>query len=432
MSCFLSLALSSLPESALLLAALAIFFYPLPRRGRYRFRLLCCLPSAALLYGLLSTIVPIAFSYLALPVGFLLFGVLVCLVLHETELPLALYLSIWAVLCYLIVLIAWEHLCAYGSWSGEGAETVRAVLRLLLTACAYLPLGLTVRKWLPVYENGHVGPRQTLSAVLIYVIFQVLMTNFYPDGAFRQGGVQGILIFLCQVYCVTILYLQTALFQKSAIRKELEIMNLMWHQQAEQYKLSKENIALINQKCHDLKHQVAAMRTMEGGQQREKYLKEIEDSVRIYDAIVKTDNDTLDTVLTEKSLLCEANNIVIHCVADGAKLDFMDPVDIYTVMGNALDNAIEAVMAFEEKEMRVIDVLVHQRQGFLVICVTNPLKRKLTFREGLPVSVKPDNGYHGFGLRSIQYTVRKYGGELTVGTEDDCFSLRIAIPCSKE
>ncbi|MBQ9166171.1 MAG: sensor histidine kinase [Oscillospiraceae bacterium] len=431
MSRLLSLILSSLPETVLLLGALAIFFCPLPRRDRYGLRLVCCLPSAALFYGLLSMIVPETLSYLALPVGFLLFGVLVCLVLHETELPLALYLSIWAVLCYLIVLIAWEHLRAYGSYGGEETEIVGTVLRLLLTVCAYLPLMLTVRKWLPVYEAGHVGPRQTLSAVLIYIIFQALMTNFYPDGAFRQGGVQGVLIFLCQIYCVTILYLQTALFQKSAIRKELEIMNLMWHQHAEQYKLSKENIALINQKCHDLKHQVAAMRTMEGGQQREKYLKEIEDSVRIYDAIVKTNNDTLDTVLTEKSLLCEANNIVIHCVADGPKLNFMDPVDIYTVMGNALDNAIEAVMAFEEKEMRVIDVLIHERQGFLVIRVTNPLKRKLMFREGLPVSVKPDNGYHGVGLRSIQYTARKYGGELTVGTEDDCFSLRIAIPLSK-
>lgn len=428
MSRFLSLTLSSLPETFLLLASLVIFFYPLPRRRGYVLRLLGCLPAAAALHGLLTMVVPDAYGYLAVPVGFLLFGVLVGLALHETELPLAIYLSIWAVLCYLLILIAWEHLRTYAGLSEEGVQ--RNVFRLLLAAISCLPLGLTVKKWLPVYQNGHVGPRQTLSAVLIYTVFQALMTSFYPDGSFQHGGVQGLLIFLCQIYCVTILYLQTALFQKSAIRKELEIMNLMYHQQAEQYKLSRENIALINRKCHDLKHQVAAMRAMEGDCRREKYLKEIEDSVRIYEAIVQTGNDTLDTVLTEKSLLCEANNIVINCVADGGRLSFMDPVDIYTVMGNALDNAIEAVMAFEDKQMRVLDVLIHERQGFLVIRVTNPLKRKLDFRDGLPVSVKPDNGYHGFGLRSIQYTARKYGGELTVGTEDNCFSLRIAIPLS--
>lgn len=242
----------------------------------------------------------------------------------------------------------------------------------------------------------------------------------------------GALVVMSQLYTVTVLYLQTALFRKSAMQHELDTMNLMWHQQEAQYKLAKENIELINRKCHDLKHQVAAMRTMEGGERRDQYIREIEESVRIYDAIVKTNNETLDTVLTEKSLLCEANQIAINCVADGASLDFMDPVDLYTVMGNALDNAIEGVRAFEQKEMRVIDVLIYVRQRFLVISVTNPLKEELTFHEGLPVSIKPKNGYHGYGMRSMRYTAQKYGGELTVEAQDGCFALRMLIPLPQD
>ena len=89
---------------------------------------------------------------------------------------------------------------------------------------------------------------------------------------------------------------------------------------------------------------------------------------------------------------------------------------------------MEGVRAFEEEEMRVIDVLIHVRQRFLVINVTNPLKEPLTFREGLPVSIKPKDGYHGYGMRSIRHTVRKYGGEMVVETEGGCFSLRLMIP----
>ena len=62
-------------------------------------------------------------------------------------------------------------------------------------------------------------------------------------------------------------------------------------------------------------------------EEREKYIEEIQDSIQIYEAMVKTGNDVLDTILTEKSLACKANNIVVSCVADGEGLEFLHPVD---------------------------------------------------------------------------------------------------------
>ena len=82
---------------------------------------------------------------------------------------------------------------------------------------------------------------------------------------------------------------------------------------------------------------------------REKYLKELEQSVQIYDAMVKTGNEALDTLLTEKSLYCEAHGIKISCVVDGKSLAFLDPVDLYAILGNALDNAVEGVSGFSDK-----------------------------------------------------------------------------------
>ncbi len=92
------------------------------------------------------------------------------------------------------------------------------------------------------------------------------------------------------------------------------------------------------------------MRHIENPAEREKNLKELEQSIRIYDSIVKTGNEILDTLLSEKSLICEARDITIHCVIDGKKLFFMDSIDIYALFGNAIDNAIECGKVFRERD----------------------------------------------------------------------------------
>lgn len=207
------------------------------------------------------------------------------------------------------------------------------------------------------------------------------------------------------------------------------MMNTLWMQQKAQYDLSKENIALINRKCHDLKHQIRAMRAIFTEEQQKKYFQDIEQSVRIYDVLAKTGNEVLDTVLTEKSLVCEANGIQANCVADGRVLAFMDPVDLYTIFGNALDNAIESVSTIEDRTRRIIDVQVYSEKQMLVIQIINPITQELVFdAEDLPVTTKEQNGYHGFGLRSIRHTVKKYGGFMTVKVEDGAFYLRLLLP----
>jgi hypothetical protein len=300
-------------------------------------------------------------------------------------------------------------------------------LTVLLFLLGYAAIGLTVARWMP--ENGRydVGPRQFTSAMVLLVLFEALCRQ-----VMLQWGSERLLypltLLLAQLYCVTMLYLQRNLFVKSALRQELDTMNRIQAQQKEQYRLAQETIDIINRKCHDLKHQMAAMRHIDDPEERERHLTEIQDSVRIYDSIFQTGNDVLNTVLTEKSLFCGANGITIHCMADGSLLDFMDAVDIYGIVGNAMDNAAESVKTLENPEKRWIDVRLRGEGQFVILCVVNPLTKPLNFQDGLPVSTKPSDGYHGFGLKSIRHTVEKYGGCLTVAEENGCFSLKILMP----
>lgn len=412
--------LSRLLEGVLLWGSALVFFRPLPpvEYAREK-RSLLLLPALVLAFAASILEGQIAVAAAAGLLYLFLYGLLCC----QCGKGLILYCAIWGMELYFLI----YELCQFAVSASTPAVWV-LVLRGLIAASICLAAGYTVTLWLPVYEQRHAGPRQTISALMLFVIFVALTYGFFSDGQFRLRGMVDLILFMAQFYCLIVLYLQAALFQTSAVTRERDMIELLWQKEKAQYEQSRESIAIINQKTHDLKHMLSAMRTMEGSEQREAYLREIQQSVDIYDSMIKTGNETLDTVLTEKSLLCKARSITVTCVADGKRLSFMDPVDIYTLMGNAMDNAIEAVQQFQAHELRSIDVVLYQRGNLLVISVTNPVREALVFEDGIPRSTKPKDGYHGFGVRSMRSTVRKYGGELTVDTRDGCFTLNIVFP----
>ena len=102
-----------------------------------------------------------------------------------------------------------------------------------------------------------------------------------------------------------------------------------------QYRQSRESIDVINRKYHDLKHQIAVLRAEQDPARRSAFLDQMEEEIQHYEAQNKTGNSVLDTVLTGKSLYCAKHQIKLTCVADGARLAFMDVMDICTLFGNA-------------------------------------------------------------------------------------------------
>lgn len=365
--------------------------------------------------------------------------------------PPAQYLPLTAVGFYLLMMAMLE-LCGQlrprtapycAVWAGVALylmQDLQAVFSLVPTPgwlaiplSSLLPIGIALLlvailgRILPRGDHYEVGPRQLAAALLLGGLFWVIhiaMEAMPP----QQDLKRWLLLFSCQLYAATILYLSNTLFRKSALQQELDTLNLLWHQQQTQYSIAKANVQLINRRCHDLKLQVAGLRKLETGSAREAYLKEIETLVQTYDSIVKTGNEVLDTILTQKSTYAEAQNIHLNCVAQGQSVCFIDPVDLYTMLGNALDNAIEYVKGAEEREKRIIDVLVHTRQRFLAITISNPLHSTPVFEAGLPVSTKSQNGYHGFGLKSVRHIAKKYSGFLTIDTTADTFTLRLLLP----
>lgn len=277
------------------------------------------------------------------------------------------------------------------------------------------------------------GEMKIKSIWILYLIGAGLIINIILNAIVVYSPINyenNLLYFVCYIYnllcCVLLLFGQFSLLYTRELQSEIDIINHLWHQEKMQYQISKENIELINIKCHDMKHQIRSI--VQNNSLSDKTIKDIENSISLYDANVKTGNEVLDIVLTEKSLICNKNSIVMSYIIDGEKLNFMDEGDIYSLFGNALDNAIEAVLKIDDKNKRIISIKIHQMANFITINISNTYIGTIELNEeGLPMTTKDNANYHGFGMKSISYIVDKYEGDLSFVVNEGIFNLNMLL-----
>lgn len=230
--------------------------------------------------------------------------------------------------------------------------------------------------------------------------------------------------------CLFIFFMQKSLINEKQLKYELDIVNHLLMQEKEQYESRSENIELINLKCHDIRHQI---RESFQCNIDEAYLREIEKLINVYDLTVRTGNAELDVILTEKSFLCARNSITLSCIADGKALSFMDKADIYAFFGNLIDNAVEAVIKIPDPERRIIDLSVKENKKMLAINVKNCFLGEIkTDETGMPYTTKKQDGYHGYGLKSVRIIANKYGGDFSVSIKNGVFSANAVLFNSSE
>lgn len=234
---------------------------------------------------------------------------------------------------------------------------------------------------------------------------------------------------------MTILYAYQSRVCELMAESEIVTMDSMLKSQYNQYRNYQESIDLINMKYHDLKHQIAGLRAETDIDKRTEWLDAMEDDIRGFESVTNTGNKVLDTIIAGKIMHGHKYDIKFTCVIDGKLLEFMHVTDICTIFGNAIDNAIENVVMIKDIEKRIIHVTVSAKNKFVLIqfqnyCEVKPNEDKRGVR--LFESSKADKRNHGFGLKSIQYTVDKYDGTMKAGMNKDWFELTILIPCSNK
>ncbi len=270
-------------------------------------------------------------------------------------------------------------------------------------------------------------PRSFLFYCLLFVM--TITCIFYYQAAFsgnRKGyGTNSWLIELS--FCVFILIIQYSLIRSRSLSNQKELLEQALANNSRYYEMTKETVAIINRKCHDFKHQLKALAMMSEAD-RQHYIQEAQDNILFYQNLVHSDNPVINTILAEKGLFCEEKNIKLTCTVGDVPADFMSVTDLYAVLGNAIDNAIEYVSKLSNPAMRIISFSLSRKNNFVNIQINNPYLETELGGGHLPQTTKPDKINHGFGLRSIEYLAKKYNGQMEIATHDNLFTLQILIP----
>ncbi len=419
----------------LLFPACLVFLIPLTRIAWFWLRYAASVVAAILITVPVSMFVlshpintPVQDTYWilrpVLAMGLILLMVRICLRASWSGL---IYISIWIYLlrelCYHFSLVASSYLVKNSWLFDDSTFGITLAIHLLVYISSYFLIvrNLFLDGTLTVsHEELKQAVRCTslLSAVKpITVVYGNGTLVFNAFALFETIGSEMVMQFL---------YVLHTTERRVKLEKELAMQKRLWVEREKQMDSAKRSAELLNTKYHDMKHYIAALRLQKGSEGRERVLEDLENSIRSFGDNIHTGNETLDAVLLEKSLDCREKGILLTCVADGSLLRDMDAVDLYVMLGNALDNAIEAVMELEE-EQRIISIAIFRVRNMIKIQIENPCLHTLALEDSLPVTTKEDRENHGFGLKSIRSVAERYGGYITTVLEDGTFTLHILL-----
>ena len=227
------------------------------------------------------------------------------------------------------------------------------------------------------------------------------------------------------IFCLLTFYMLFNLIGRKSLQFERQMLETLNRQRSFQYAFSQEVIDNINIKSHDLKKQIQYLKNNKNNNQE--FIKELEGIIEGYDTTFHTGNDTLNIILSEKSMACRGKQILFTCMADGSHIDFMKEIDIYTLFANLLDNAIESACQQAEGQ-RSVFLVIKSKENFLSIHEENFYSGNIKNTNRVLLTTKKDKIYHGFGIKSMIQIVEHYNGTLNWNTKNNMFSVNILIP----
>ncbi len=175
---------------------------------------------------------------------------------------------------------------------------------------------------------------------------------------------------------------------------------------------------------HDFHNHIGAIRQLLTNEKYEKvlqYLDELQEPVREMAEVVWTGDETVDYLINSKAAAASAEQIQLQVEVEFPRHTNLKSADLCAILGNLLDNALEAVRKVKEPEQRVIKLTVRRINQMLVIKVENFFAEPLSVDNGSMKTTKTEAGLHGWGLKSAQTAAEKYDGMVKTTCEGAVF-----------
>ena len=180
---------------------------------------------------------------------------------------------------------------------------------------------------------------------------------------------------------------------------------------------------------HDYRNHISVMKNLyrQGSfEELGEYLDMLESDLSTVDTVVKTGNPMADAILNSKLNLAMGKGVPVKTSVHIPMRLSIPELDLCVILGNLLDNAIEASLPLPENE-RMVRIYMDIKETHLYISVTNLCAGKKMIKENGRFLSNRGEG-HGYGLVRIDGIVEKYGGYVNRNSEDGAFTTEILLP----
>ncbi|MBQ9187819.1 MAG: sensor histidine kinase [Clostridia bacterium] len=301
------------------------------------------------------------------------------------------------------------------------------LFRFVVFAVCYAAVYFGFLKNLLPFQSNDKNVNSTAFAVSVATILVCHVLNLVRTRFTYQTELNIVAIIFSSFCCLLVILLKAGFLEQDSLKIKLDAMKELWVEREKQLTFFQENISILNMKYHDLKRSIMLLQAGGCEDDIHKLLNEVTEKINIYDEMTQSGDSILDTVLTQYRMYGDAQHIQFSYIVDGGSLSFISNTDLVALIGNMLENAVDAVKNLEE-DTRFIRVKIAMAKGMPCIYMENPYAGTIVKVDGIPISAKLPAEYHGFGMKSIMAVVKKYNGIVSIDTDDNLFRINILFP----
>lgn len=312
---------------------------------------------------------------------------------------------------------------------GEGYTA--PTISIIVGKIVYISLIVYVQKIIEEISRNQLNVKSLLSFFLSNIGYSVvgicifMNINVFQDTVYRNVFT-GCSIMMLFSLIVNILFTERYLAMEQKEKDQMmAIYELELNAKYYEDKLKEEE--RVKKIYHDLKNHLLLLEgTEKPAINSAESIDRLRKDISKYEDYFKTGNRYLDIILRDKHTKAEQSGIYFEDDIDFQRGGFVEAVDISTIFGNLLDNAIEACELIDENGKRFIQVTAKQKNSLLVISVKNSIS-------DIPVDKDRKNKkiISGYGLLNVENAVHKYEGEISAVKEEGVFNVNIVLPIRK-
>ena len=275
------------------------------------------------------------------------------------------------------------------------------------------------------YKKSSLNKKYTIALFLISVIIVLLtlsMTFKEIEYDTVDNSISIMLFAVILILLIMIFFGMFSLTEAYERSQELKLIKLRNDMLEKSFSDTQQNFELWRKSIHDYKHNIinlSALAENNDIQGIKEYLKNENNMLSQKIFYYKTGNDTVDAILYIKQQNAESSHIPFIINANIPEKCPVSSAHFACLLGNLLDNAIEAAKTVAPDDGPFIDVRLTDDEDRFWIIVSNKY---------IPANKTKNNIFHGIGLNSVRHIVRKYSGEMNINRENHVFTVKIYIP----